>query len=85
MATDTPERVPVAIKPVSGWSNHAFLGHDRAPIVVLTNLFRWVAVLFTVTTKPDIVKVGQVGMVSITIVMETDCVVNTAGGVLVFY
>ena len=36
MATDTPERVPVAIKPVSGWSNHAFLGHDRAPIVVLT-------------------------------------------------
>ena len=36
MATDTPERVPVAIKPVSGWSNHAFLGHDRAPIVFLT-------------------------------------------------
>ena len=36
MATDTTERVPVAIKPVSGWSNHAFLGHDRAPIVVLT-------------------------------------------------
>ena len=39
MATDTPERVPVAIKPVSGWSNHAFLGHNRAPIVVLTKKY----------------------------------------------
>ena len=45
MATDTPERVPVAIKPVSGWSYHAFLGHDRAPIVVLTILIQERAIL----------------------------------------
>ena len=44
MATDTPERVPVAIKPVSGWSNHAFLGHDRAPIVVLTIIIESVSI-----------------------------------------